>query len=200
MSRTEQHAPEPADDAGVIERSLRIPEQFGVIFDRHAPYIHRYLARRLGTAVAEDLTAETFLVAFRKRDRYDRERRDARPWLYGIATNLVAQHRRDEVRQFRLHQVMGPAPDESCHADRVAAIATAQATRQELHTALATLSSADRDALLLVAWEQLTYEEVAAALGIPVGTVRSRLNRARRKVREALGGSDLTTDLEEESS
>jgi RNA polymerase sigma-70 factor (ECF subfamily) len=149
---------------------------------------------------ADDLTAETFLVAFRQRHRYDVARCDARPWLYGIATNLVAQHRRDEARQFRLQQIVGPDPDQACHADRAAAVATAQAARATLSAALATLSPPDRDALLLIAWEQLTYDEAAVALGIPLGTVRSRLNRARRKVREALNGSDPTTVLEERQS
>src|ERR1700704_4127659 len=92
------------DDAAVIEASRAEPDRFASLFDRHAPYIHRYLARRVGRQAADDLVAETFLVAFRKRASYDGRCRDARPWLYGIATNLVAQHRREEARQFRLRQ------------------------------------------------------------------------------------------------
>jgi RNA polymerase sigma-70 factor (ECF subfamily) len=185
------------DDATAIERSLRDPERFAVIFDRHAPYIHRYLARRLGPQIADDAVAETFLVAFRRRQRYDLGRRDARPWLYGIATNLVGQYRRDEVHEHRLRQAVAPDRDELCHADRVAADVTAQAARQMLAGALAELSPEDRDVLLLIAWEELTYGEVAAALAIPVGTVRSRLNRTRRKVRAALGAADPTMTFEE---
>ena len=98
------------DDAAVIEASRAEPDRFASLFDRHAPYIHRYLARRVGRQAADDLVAETFLVAFRKRAGYDRRYRDARPWLYGIATNLVAQHRREEARQFRLRQAAGPEP------------------------------------------------------------------------------------------
>jgi DNA-directed RNA polymerase specialized sigma24 family protein len=82
------------DDAAVIEASFAEPDRFASLFDRHAPYIHRYLARRIGGQAADDLVAETFLVAFRKRARYDLRCHDARPWLYGIATNLVGQHRR----------------------------------------------------------------------------------------------------------
>lgn len=190
---------EADDDAAVIEHSARDPERFGVIFDRHAPYIHRYLARRLGVEVAEDLLAETFLVAFRKRDRYDLDQRNARPWLYGIATNLIGQYRRDEVRQFRLRRAVLADSDEACHDDHVVAVVTAQAARQTLIAALAELSPRDRDVLLLIAWEELTYDEVAAALGIPVGTVRSRLNRARRRARKALSGSDPTTFKEGQS-
>jgi RNA polymerase sigma-70 factor (ECF subfamily) len=187
------------DDAAIIEDSLLDPEGFGVVFDRHAPYIHRYLARRLGPEIADDLTAETFLIAFRRRHRYDLSRPDARPWLYGIATNLVGQHRRDEAHRLRLRRAaIVPDSGETCHADRVAAVVTAQAARDALTAALATLSPPDRDVLLLIAWEQLSYEEVAAAVGIPVGTVRSRLNRARKKIRQALRGSDPTTRFEEE--
>jgi RNA polymerase sigma factor (sigma-70 family) len=185
-----------ATDAEIIERSLREPEVFAGIFDRHAPHIQRYLARRLGREVADDLVADTFLAAFGKRQRYDLGRADARPWLYGIATNLVGQHRRTEARRLALHASVPPERDEAGHADRVAAGVTAQAQRGALAGALAGLSAADRDVLLLIAWEQLSYEEVAGALAIPVGTVRSRLNRARRKVREALGGHN-PTEVEE---
>jgi RNA polymerase sigma factor (sigma-70 family) len=174
------------DDAAIIEKSLHRPERFATIFDRHAAHIQRYLARRLGRQVADDLVAETFLVAFGKRSRYDRARSDARPWLYGIATNLVRQHQREEVREYRLRAAVGPEPDQDGHADRVAAQVTAAAMHRMLAAALAALTEGDRDVLVLIAWESLTYEEVAEALGIPVGTVRSRLNRARRQVRAAL--------------
>ncbi|MBP2324384.1 RNA polymerase sigma-70 factor (ECF subfamily) [Kibdelosporangium banguiense] len=174
------------DDAAIVQASLRDPDQFAVIFDRHAPYVHRYLARRLGLQAADDLVAETFLVAFGKRKRYDHNRTDARPWLYGIATNLVGQHRRDEAKQLRLRNAISPEPDVASHAERVVAQVAAQAMGQLLGTALAELSTGDRDVLLLVAWEGLTYDQVAMALDIPVGTVRSRLNRARKQVREVL--------------
>jgi len=179
------HQPDE-DDAAIIERSLRRPERFAAIFDRHAAHIHRYLARRLGRQIADDLVAETFLVAFDKRARYDLGRSNARPWLYGIATNLARQRQREEVREYRLHVTVAPEPDVDGHADRVAARVTAAAMHGLLAEALAGLSTGDRDVLLLIAWEDLTYDGVADALGIPVGTVRSRLNRARRQVRAAL--------------
>ncbi len=87
-------------DADVIELSRREPEQFAVLFRRHAPQIQRYVLRRLGPDAADDVVAETFLLAFRQRDRYDLARLDARPWLYGIATNLIGRHRRAEIRQY----------------------------------------------------------------------------------------------------
>jgi len=174
------------DDAVVIGASIRRPERFAAIFDRHAGHIQRYLVRRLGRQVAEDLLAETFLVAFRKRAKYDLARPDARPWLYGIATNLVSQRRRAEIQEFRLRAALSPEPDPHCHADRVAAQVTAQATQRVLAAGLADLAAGDRDVLTLVAWEGLTYDEVAESLQIPVGTVRSRLHRARRVLRAAL--------------
>ena len=186
-----------ADDAAVIESSRREPERFAVLFDRHAPHIHRYLARRAGREVADDLVAETFLTAFAKRDRYDLSYTDARPWLYGIATNLVGQHRRDEVRQYRIRQAATAEPAMAGHAERVASDVTAQAMRPLLSAALAALPDGDRDVLLLIAWEQLTYDEVARALAIPVGTVRSRLHRARAKLRQALAGTGAAAAHEE---
>jgi RNA polymerase sigma factor (sigma-70 family) len=186
-----------ADDAAVIESSWLEPERFAVLFDRHAPHIHRYLARRAGRQVADDLVAETFLTAFAKRDRYDLGYSDARPWLYGIATNLVGQHHRDEARQYRIMQRAVAEPEVPDHADRVAAGVTAQSTRALLEAALAALPAGDRDVLLLIAWEQLTYQEVSRALAIPAGTVRSRLHRARTKVRQVLAGTDAAATYEE---
>jgi RNA polymerase sigma factor (sigma-70 family) len=132
-----------------------------------------------------------------KRDRYDLGHPDARPWLYGIATNLVGQQRRDEARQYRIRQAAVAEPEVPGHAERVAADVTAQAMRPLLDAALAALLAGDRDVLLLIAWEQLTYQEVSRALDIPVGTVRSRLHRARAKVRQALAGTDAGATYEE---
>jgi RNA polymerase sigma factor (sigma-70 family) len=185
------------DDAAVIQSSWLEPERFAVLFDRHAPHIHRYLARRAGRQVADDLVAETFLTAFAKRDRYDLGYSDARPWLYGIATNLVGQHRRDEARQYRIMQRAVAEPEVPDHADQVAAGVTAQATRALLDAALAALPAGDRDVLLLIAWEQLTHQEVSRALAIPAGTVRSRLHRARTKVRQVLADTDAAATYEE---
>ena len=190
-ARRDSDAAGEADDAAVIEWSLREPERFGAIFDRHAARIQRYLCRRLNREIADDLLAETFLAAFHGRDRYDLSRTDARPWLYGIATNLVGRHRRTDLREYHLRRAIGPEPAQLCHADQIAADVSARALRPLLTGALLELSDGDRDVLLLIAWEQLSYEEVAAALDIPVGTVRSRLHRARRQVRVALNQANL---------
>jgi RNA polymerase sigma factor (sigma-70 family) len=183
-----QGPPEPAAaDAALIAQSLRIPERFAVIFDRHGEAIHRYVARRLGPDVADDLAAETFLLAFQRRDGYDITCPDARPWLYGIATNLIARRRQAEARFYRAIARTSVDPAAEPVEDMVTARVSAQASRGRLAAALAALSPGDRDVLLLTA-SGLSYAETARALGLPVGTVSSRLARARTRVREALGG------------
>ena len=188
-----------ADDAAIIEASCAEPDAFAGLFDRHAPLILRYISRRVGQASADDLVAETFLAAFRRRQQYDTTHRDARPWLYGIATHLISQHRREESRQLRIRLAAASAsePADPGHGDRVAASVTANMVRGVLTTVLADLPGAERDVLVLIAWEQLSYDEVARALGIPVGTVRSRLSRARRRVREALAPTGLSATFKE---
>ncbi|MFE2533573.1 RNA polymerase sigma factor [Streptomyces sp. NPDC059371] len=180
----------PADDACVIADSLVQPELFGELYHRHAGAIHRYAARRLGEQLAEDITADAFLSAFRTRSRYDLTRPNAQPWLYGIAANLIGKQRRAEVRVLRAMARVGHDPIADAWTDRSDSRVTAQAAQAPLAGALAALSAGDRHVLLLVAWADLSYQEVAEALCIPVGTVRSRLNRARRKIRLALGGVD----------
>jgi RNA polymerase sigma factor (sigma-70 family) len=176
----------PQTDADVIELSRHEPEQFTVLFRRHAPHIQRYVARRLGPDAADDIVAETFLLAFRQRDRYDPSRADARPWLYGISTNLIGRHRRSEIRQYRALARTGADPVAECFTDRVDERVSASGASRDLAAALTRLSAELRDTLLLAAWSDLSYEEIALALGVPIGTVRSRLSRARSKLRKIL--------------
>lgn len=176
-------------DAAIIERSLSEPEVFATIFDRYSDDIFRYVARRLGAEVAEDLMAETFIVAFRRRGRYDPSRPAARPWLYGIATNLIGGHKRSEARRWAAFARVPPVPLDEPVADRVADQVSAQAVAPQLAEALARLPARYRDVLLIIAWGDLDYAEAAQALGIPIGTVRSRLSRARAAVRKELRGA-----------
>jgi RNA polymerase sigma factor (sigma-70 family) len=185
-----------ATDSTTIGASLTDPERFAEIFHRHWDEIFRYTARRLGPEVAEDVCAETFTAAFRDRARYDLTRPDARPWLYGIATNLVRQHRRAERRR---HQILAradaewvSAPFDEISDERI----TAARLAPRIAAVLARLSAVERDLLLLIAWADLTYEEAAQALDLPMGTVSSRLHRVRRKIRRALGGTDPTSHEE----
>ncbi|MEU4419355.1 RNA polymerase sigma factor [Actinoplanes sp. NPDC024001] len=173
-----------SDDV-LIKESVREPERFAPLFDRHAAAIHRYLARRIGPP-ADDLLAETFLIAFRRRAAYQPIGLEVRAWLFGIATNVLHRHVREEERRYRaLARAAGERPD--VHADDGAEDRVdARAVRADLAAALAQLKARDRDALLLLAYAQLSYAEIAATLDIPVGTVRSRINRARRVTRAAL--------------
>jgi len=172
-------------DADVIEASLSDPRSFGELFDRHATVLFRYLVRRVGIDQAESLLGETFRIAFEKRATYDRTRPNARPWLYGIATNLVARYRRVEAR--RIHataRLRAQQSDESDPADDLVATIDAADLWDVVAAAIAQLPSEERDTLTLYVWEELSYEEIAVALGVPIGTVRSRLNRARQDLRE----------------
>ncbi|MUN38167.1 RNA polymerase sigma factor [Actinomadura litoris] len=186
-----------ASDAAAITRSRREPAAFAEIFHRHFTAIHGYVARRLGADAADDIAAETFLTAFRKRDRFDPARGTVRPWLYGIATRLIGLHRRSEGRRYRALARTPAQPFEDGHEDVVTARVTAGGAGAELADALARLPRGDRDVLLLVALADLSYEEVGQALGIKTGTVASRLHRARRRLRESLGGTNPTLIVEE---
>lgn len=186
------------DDAAVIARSRREPEAFAEVFRRYAPDVKRYVTRRLGVEAAEDVVAETFLTAFRQRDGYDLSRPNARPWLFGIATNLMGRHVRTEVRQLRLLSRTGTDPVTAPFTERSDERLSAEASGPALAGALAALPTGHRDALLLVAWGDLSYPEVAQALGVRVGTVRSRINRARKRLRRDLGGVDPVAIVSEE--
>jgi RNA polymerase sigma-70 factor (ECF subfamily) len=181
--------PSPTD-AALIKASLHDPARFAAVFDRHGDEIYRYATGRLGPDAADDVTAETFLTAFRKRGTYDLGRDDARPWLYGIATRWISEHRRTERRHYdglaRLPVPQQAEAFEEAAANRVAA----RQMLPLLARVLATLSQDERDLLLLVAWTDLSYAEVAQALGIAPGTVASRLHRVRGKVRKLLGDQE----------
>lgn len=175
------------DDSHVIDWSLRDPEAFAELFHRHSGEIGRYVTRRIGPGAAEDIVAETFLVAFRRRDSYARERKDARPWLYGIATNVIRRHRRDEIRALRALERTGVDPVlAEPFADQVDGRVSAAEISRLLAPVLAGLNAGQRDVLLLIAWGGLTVDQVAEVLDIPHGTARSRLDRARTKMRAVL--------------
>lgn len=157
---------------------------FAVLFDAHAPGLHRYLSRRVG-AVADDLVAETFLAGLAGREGYDRTKADPRVWLYGIATNLLRRHFRQELRGLAatVKAAASVTSGGSDPGDSVPDQVDAQVRIGRLAAGIAGLTQDDRDVLLLTAWAGLDSTEVAQALGIPVGTVRSRLHRVRRQLR-----------------
>jgi RNA polymerase sigma-70 factor (ECF subfamily) len=188
MADAESDAAVP--DAAVIAASLREPDRFGDLFDRHATTVFRYLVRRIGVADAEDLLGEVFRIAFEKRATYDGARPNARPWLYGIATKLLAHHRRSETRRIRATaRLLAGRREPADHADRVVDAIDATHLWPVVAGGLEALPAEERDALVLYAWEDLRYDEIAEALAVPVGTVRSRLNRARGTLRELRAAS-----------
>jgi len=180
------HVGDELSDAEVIRASLNKPDEFKKLFERHFEAIFRYLARRSGHDAGSDLASEVFVRAFASRSRYDLSRADARPWLYGIAANLLHKQRRSETRQLRAYARTSPSP---------LWIDSRELPDPAVAGALAAIKPNDREVLLLLAWADLDYEQIAEALSIPVGTVRSRLNRARRQLRGALLHADPTTEL-----
>jgi RNA polymerase sigma-70 factor (ECF subfamily) len=158
--------------------------EFGRLFDTYAPPLHRYLARRVGADTAHDLVSETFLVALDQRHSYDPRRGVVRSWLYGIATNLLRRQVRQEVRGLRaIARTAGHGGHTASHDSQVADRVDAAVMASRLAGALAQLSEGDRDVLLLTSWAGLAPAEVADALGIPAGTVRSRMHRVRKWLR-----------------
>ena len=169
-------------DGTLIERSVRgRPDAFVEVVQRHEVAVHRFLARRAGYQAAGDLLGEVWVRAFAARGGYDPGHADARPWLYGIARNVLRAYWRTgrDAGSAATEEAVDPWDDV---VDRLDSAARAQA----LGTALRALPAAEREVLLLVAWEQLTPAEAAVALGIPQGTVRSRLHRARTALRPVL--------------
>jgi RNA polymerase sigma factor (sigma-70 family) len=160
-------------DAEAIGASLADPEAFAVLFDRHYDAIHGYAQRRVGPDLADEIAAETFARAFDRRRRYDADREDARPWLLGITANLLRRHWRSERRRLDAYARRTGRPDAD-PADPVAS---------DLAAALRALPRREREPLLLLAWADLSYDEIALALDIPIGTVRSRISRARTRLR-----------------
>lgn len=182
-------------DNEVIQRSLAEPAVFAQLFDRHATSVYRYVAQRLGDHAAEDVMSETFLIAFERRTSFDSAVRDARPWLMGIATRLLRKHLRLEAVAWK-----GMSADLAAQVvpdliDQAGSRIDAERLSRRLAKALRRLSVDDRDTLLLYAWTDLDYAAIAIAMQVPIGTVRSRLNRARRILRRAAG----THTIEEET-
>jgi RNA polymerase sigma factor (sigma-70 family) len=174
-------------DSEIIQRSLGQPRAFAELFDRHARTVGGYAARRLGADTGEDILSETFLVAFARRKSFDTAWDSALPWLYGIASRLIKKHRAREAKHLRSSAASAARDEHISHGDLDMTIARldAEISTRELAPLIASLSEKDRETLLLYAWGDLTYEEIAIALGVPVGTVRSRINRVRTRLNPA---------------
>ncbi len=155
-------------------------------FEEHASDLFQYAARRVGEDVAEDVLAETFRRGIESLDSFDPSRGSVRGWLFGIATNVLHKYRRTEARRLAaLARLSGTRPSV---ADPLLERAAALDAERELGLVLDAaqrLEPSDLDLLVLVAWEGMTSQEVAEVLGVPAGTVRSRLQRIRRQLDSA---------------
>jgi RNA polymerase sigma-70 factor (ECF subfamily) len=168
------------DDAQLLRRSASEPAAFGALYERHSVAVRRYVVRRVGIYDGEDLAAEVFIRAFRSSAKYRAEHQSALPWLLGVANHVIADHRRLERRRLAaLERALAEGHEVMSDPDGGLTL--------ELIRALRRLPAADRDTLLLMVWGELSRDEVAAALGVPVGTINSRIARARKR---------LATDLE----
>ncbi|MDX3850186.1 RNA polymerase sigma factor [Streptomyces sp. AK02-01A] len=175
-------------DDELLTRSVRDTGAFEPLVARHSTALHGYLARRAPQA-ADDLLAEVWLRAYTARGTYDSGRGAARTWLFGVARNVLAAHWRRHSQDQRASQADEETNDPWQAVDRrLDAAAVAPLIRRTL----AELPHVERELLLLVAWEQLTPTEAAAVVGIPPGTARSRLHRARTRLRAALGTPHTT--------
>jgi RNA polymerase sigma-70 factor (ECF subfamily) len=181
---------EPGSDRALVARSLEEPAAFEELFERHHAAIHRYVARRLSRTCADDVAAQAFCIAFDRRRQLIEQRPDCpvAAWLFGIATNLVRRHRRDERRQLRAYARLGAADAGADPQGDADARLDARRAAPQVARALAALSRDERDVLLLYALADLDYQGIAEALEIPIGTVRSRLARARTRARRHLAG------------
>lgn len=181
-----QRAPD-VDDTRPDLANAEPTAAFARLFDAHARALHGYLAGRVGVDIADDLVAETFLVALRRRASYDPEQSPIRGWLYGIATNLARNHVRTEIRGYRASARVHALREAGVEHDaQIVDRLDAQRSARHLADGLASLTEQERDVLLLTSWAGLEPIEVAAALGVPASTVRSRLHRVRHKLQAHL--------------
>jgi RNA polymerase sigma factor (sigma-70 family) len=176
----------PADGGRIVD-----PADFEAVFEQYFPLVYRFAARRVGSAIAEDLAAETFATAYRRRASFDPARGSLRAWLFGIVANLVRSHWRAEQHLLALDARLVPEADALDGWDGVDQRLAASWLAPQLAAALALLTRDQLDVLLLHAWAGLSHQEIAAALGIAPGTARSRLSRARAALREQLGDFDM---------
>lgn len=183
------------DDADLWRSALAgDADAFAVLFERHLDTVYRFCVRRLGSVTdADDLTSLTFLEVWRKRARARLVDDSLRPWLLGVANNLVRNHSRAQRRHARLLAQLPPPTNEPDHAEEVAEVTAAADRAAAVRACLSRLPARDQDVLALCDMASMPYTAVAEVLGIPVGTVRSRLSRARARLRELLVGLDIIT-------
>lgn len=170
------------------------------LYESTAERLHRYVARRVGGDTAQDVVSEAFLVLWDQRAGQVYEADAVRAWLFGVATNLLRGHVRAEERKLRAwSRTYAARVDEADIGDRVSAAVDADVLSGPLTGWLADLRVEEREVLLLHAWAEFTSNEIAVALDVPVATVRTRLHRARARLRTRLAAidNDFTGDRHE---
>ena len=184
-------AAEVATDTELVEELRQgSSAALGELFDRYVDRVYNYCFRRVGSwHQAEDLTSATFLEVWKARERAAAYDGEALPWIYGVATNVCRNAVRSQRRHLRAvgRLSMDDQPD---HADDVADAIDSERRMATVLEGLSQLSARDRDVMMLVAWSGLTYEQAARALNVPIGTVRSRLARARQRLSLSINGAD----------
>ncbi len=186
--------PGPRTDGEVIAASIAHPEQFEIIFERHYRAVLRFAVGRIGTSDGGDIAAEAFVRAFDRRARFKTDRESALPWLFGIAANIMRERARRRARRARAFERAASATIDAeigghfdgDAVDRVDAVARSH----ELQAALDILTDDEYQVLMLLAVGDMSYSDIAGHLAIPIGTVRSRIHRARAKARELLGSDE----------
>ena len=171
-----------------VERRLR----FELLYAKYAPAVKAYVLRRADSATADDIVAEVFVVCWR---RFDELPTDPLPWLLGVARRVLSTQRRGERRRGALHDRIAETAGRSIAGTATGSLSATQEVEDAplagivdgaLAGALARLSDADRELLLLIAWDGLSPTEAATVLGIKPATARVRLLRARRRLTQAL--------------
>ena len=192
-------------DNEIISESLTNPSAFSQLFERYVRDISRYITRRSNLDIAEDLVADTFVAAFQSRGSFNGAVSNARPWLYGIAVNVLRHYNRDEGRRARFlrerrHRLAFDrgGSDWDSPSDNPNDCVDLYRFRPNIEAALLQIDADALEPLLLLAYAELTYEEIAYTLGIPLGTVRSRISRSRKKLRKLL--EPLETYLKDDQS
>jgi RNA polymerase sigma factor (sigma-70 family) len=169
----------PDEPPGVLDEAALL-----TLYESTAERLHRYVARRVGTDTAQDVVSEAFLVLWDQRAGQVYEPDAMRAWLFGVATNLLRGHVRAEERKLRAwSKVHTVRVDEGDIGDRASAVADADLLAGPLTAWLAELRVEEREVLLLHAWADFSPSEIAVALDVPVATVRTRLHRARSRLR-----------------
>ncbi|MDR2988004.1 MAG: RNA polymerase sigma factor [Nocardiopsaceae bacterium] len=181
-------------DSHLMRKRIRAGDHgaFGELFDAYARSVYNHAFRLTGNwAQAEDIVSLTFLDAWRLRGKVDEEGGSLRPWLLGIATN-VARNARRAARRHAAAIARLPRDEATADfADELAGRLDDAAELGLVRAALASLRRTEREVLALCVWSGLDYRAAAEALGVPVGTVRSRLSRARTKLAKHIETQEL---------